>query len=109
MLRRALCGGLLCVFVGLLTSCANEMSSKVGGVLHLNTDLKLSLVVDADVNPDEAEQSSPVFVRLYELKDTKALDGADFLTLYERDKEILAKSLVTKQELARLAPGDTRE
>jgi type VI secretion lipoprotein, VC_A0113 family len=85
------------------------MNSKVGGVLNLDTDLKLIVSADSDVNPDESGKPSPVFVRLYELKDTKMLDKADFLAVYERDEEVLGKDLIAKQELKRLAPGDSRE
>ncbi|WP_185230943.1 type VI secretion system lipoprotein TssJ [Teredinibacter franksiae] len=107
MLRHLTAGGLLC-FLVFLSACSS-MNSKVGGVLNLDTDLKLIVSADSDVNPDESGKPSPVFVRLYELKDTKMLDKADFLAVYERDEEVLGKDLIAKQELKRLAPGDSRE
>lgn len=89
-----------------VTSCTS-VNRKIGAALSLDTDLKLSIVVADDVNPDEAKQPSPVFVRLYELNGTQAFEKADFIDLYERDEEILGDSFVAKQELTRLVPNTT--
>lgn len=97
------------VLFSLLVASCDSMNNKVGGVLNLDTDLKLEVMAEANVNPDESGTPSPVFVRLYELKGTQLLDKADFLAVYERDKEILGSEFVAKQELKRLAPGDSRE
>lgn len=93
--------------VALLQGCGS-MDSKVGGVLNLDTDLKLVINVDSDVNPDEKGHPSPVFLRMYELKSPTLMEQADFIALYERDTEVLGKDYIAKLELKRLAPGDAR-
>ncbi len=90
-----------------LAGCT-EVNSKVGGMLKLNTDLKLQFVAGNNLNPDENHTASPVFIRLYELSSDKAFAKADFLDLYENDEATLGKDLIAKQELSRLLPGETR-
>ncbi|ACR10843.1 type VI secretion lipoprotein, VC_A0113 family [Teredinibacter turnerae T7901] len=101
----------VCLLVAglVLLSACDSMNNKVGGVLNLDTDLKLVVIAAEDVNPDEGGHPSPVFVRLYELKDTATFMKSDFLSIYERDTEVLGNELVARQELKRLAPGDSRE
>jgi type VI secretion system protein VasD len=95
-----------CLFVSmLLIAGCTTVNSKVGGAFNLDTDLKLEIIVDSDINPDESGTPSPLFVRLYELKATKLFERADFITLYENDKTAIGADLVAKQELKRLAPG----
>lgn len=99
---------LLSLLILVLSSCTS-VNRKVGAVLDLDTDLKMEFSIDELVNPDEQGKSSPVFVRLYELTDTKLFESADFIDLYERDKEILGKSFVARQELKPFVPGTVRE
>ncbi|WNO08067.1 type VI secretion system lipoprotein TssJ [Teredinibacter sp. KSP-S5-2] len=94
------------VLVGL--SGCETVNSGVGGVLNLDTNLKLNLIVDSDINPDEQNRPSPLFIRLYQLKSTKMFNKSDFIDLYERDEEILGADFVSKQELKRLVPGQSR-
>jgi len=98
---------LACILVFL--SACSSVNSKVGGVLNLDTDLKIQVTVDANVNPDENGNASPIFVRMYELKAPTLMNKADFISLYERDVEVLGKDYIGRQELKRLAPGDVRE
>lgn len=93
--------------VALLSACTS-VNHKVGSVLNLDTDLKLELTAGGTINPDEKNVPSPVFIRLYELKSTAAFNKADFIDLYESDTEVLADSLVAKQELKRLIPATRR-
>lgn len=86
----------------------STVNSKVGGVLNLDTDLKLNFVVESDINPDEGDKPSPLFVRIYELKSEKLFEKADFIEIYERDKEVLGADFISKQELKRLTPGESR-
>ena len=99
-----------CVLFSLLVclSACTSVNRKVGAAFALDTDLKISFLVEDSINPDESEQSSPVFVRMYELSSTKGFEKADFIDLYERDEEILGDSFVAKQELERLVPGTDR-
>lgn len=103
----ALVGG-LAVFALALTACSSQ-ESKVGGMLNLETNMTLTLQADANINPDHQDESSPVFIRLYELKSRNAFDGADFIELYERDKAVLGDTFVQRRKLSRIAPGESRE
>jgi len=93
--------------IAVLSACSSS-KSRVGGVLNLDTDLKLNFIVDGNINPDENKRPSPVFVRLYELKSPIAFNKADFIDLYERDKEVLGGDLLAKQMLKPLSPGVDR-
>lgn len=97
------CSGILLGLI--LTSACTTVNHKVGEALNLDTDLKLEIVATESLNPDEKEQASPVFIRLYELNANKAFEAADFIDLYENDAKTLADTLVAKQELKRLVPG----
>lgn len=90
-----------------LVACTS-VNSKVGGVFDFDTDVKITFIVDSDINPDEKNKPSPLFVRFYELKSEKLFKRADFIELYERDEEILGADFVGKQELRRLTPGEDR-
>lgn len=79
--------------------------SRVGGVLNLDTDLKLTFEIASDINPDDNSRPSPVFVRFYQLKSATAFDKADFIDIYERDTEIFGGDIVSKQVLKPLLPG----
>jgi type VI secretion system protein VasD len=68
------------------------------------TVAELSFVIDANVNPDVTGRPSPVVVRIYELKSLAAFNRADFFTLYEKDRELLATDLVNRDEMP-LLPG----
>jgi len=96
------------MLIVMLSSCTS-VNRRVGAVLDLDTDVKMEFSIDEFVNPDEQDQSSPVFVRLYELKDTTQFESADFIDLYERDKEVLGKSFIARQELKPFVPGSVRE
>ena len=95
------------VVVAAVSACT-AMNTKVGGVFNLDTDLKLAFNADADINPDDKKRPSPLFLRMYELKSTKQFEKANFIDLFERDKEVLGADLVAKQTLKRLTPGDER-
>ena len=101
--------GLLIVALGLLVlSACSSSKSRVGGVLNLDTDLKLTFEVDSNINPDDNKRPSPVFVRLYQLKSATSFNKADFIDLYERDEELLKGDIVSKQVLKPIAPGEAR-
>jgi type VI secretion system protein VasD len=98
------------LFVCLLFTLGGCSSSKsrVGGVFNLDTDLKLTFNVSSDINPDDNNRPSPVFVRFYQLKSTTAFNKADFIDIYERDKEMFGGDIVSKQTLKPLVPGEAR-
>lgn len=96
------------MLIVMLSSCTS-VNRGVGAVLDLDTDVKMEFSIDEFVNPDEQDQASPVFVRLYELTDITQFESADFIDLYERDEDVLGKSFVARQELKPFIPGSVRE
>ena len=69
--------------------------------------LRLDLTVNAaaTVNPDGQKRAAPIIVRVYELKTDGAFNAADFFTLQDRDKTVLADDLV-KRDQFQLRPGE---
>lgn len=66
------------------------------------------LIVSGDVNPDASGRASPVVVRVYQLRNDGEFNGADFFSVYEKEKETLGASLVSREEYV-LAPGESRK
>jgi type VI secretion system protein VasD len=69
---------------------------------------RVYLNVQQNVNPDIHGRPSPVVLRMYELKSLTAFNGADFFSLYEKDKETLGSELLAREEFF-LRPGDKQE
>ena len=67
--------------------------------------LNIQLVADKGINVNALGQSSPVVVRVYQLKDLRQFDAIGFIDLYEDDGVLLQGSLVNIRELDPLAPG----
>lgn len=99
---------LLLALVALALAGCSSRESKVGGMLNLQTDLKLTLEAAQNINPDVQGSPSPVFLRVYELNSKEAFEQADFIELYERDRSALGDTLVQRRQLPRLVPGETR-
>lgn len=89
-------------------SACTSINSTVGGFFNMDTDLEIKFKVDSDVNPDDDKKPSPLFVRMYQLKSTKMFSRANFIDLYEKDKEILGADMISKQVLRRVKPGESR-
>lgn len=100
--------GALTLALVLLAGCT-RVNSGVVGMFELDTDVHVEFEIAKDINPDENHTPSPLFVRLYELKDDAAFKKADFIGLYEQDESLLGKDLIGKQELNRLVPGESRK
>src|ERR1700730_16233727 len=66
------------------------------------------LIVSADVNPDASGRASPVVVRVYQLRNDGEFNSAAFFGVYEKEKETLGASLVSREEYV-LAPGENRK
>jgi type VI secretion system protein VasD len=66
------------------------------------------MVASEQVNPDASGRSSPIVVRLFQLRTDGAFAAAEFFDLYEKEKQVLGESLVSREEYV-LAPGETRE
>ena len=90
------------------TAGCSSSKSKVGSMLNLDTDLKLTFKVAADINPDDNNQPSPLFVRFYQLKSAQIFEKTDFIDIFERDQEAFGADIVSKQQLKAFAPGESR-
>jgi len=89
-------------------SACQSMNAAVGGYLGLDTDLQIDFVIDSDINPDELGTASPLYIRMYELKETKMMKRADFIEIYERDKKVLGADMVAVHKLKHFKPGESR-
>jgi type VI secretion system protein VasD len=69
---------------------------------------KTYLQAEGDLNPDPSGRASPVVVRVFELKSDAEFGTADFFALYERERETLGSSLLSRQEYV-LKPGAREE
>lgn len=100
------------IMMGLLllagTACTT-LNTKVGGMLDFDSDLLISFFVDADVNPDDNKISSPLIIRMYELKSPKIFKKTNFIDLYEKDTEVLGADLMAKQRLKPIQPGENQK
>lgn len=72
------------------------------------TVVEAKVVASPQANPDARKRPSPVVVRVYELKSRAQFDSADFISLYERDKDVLGSDLVVRDEFV-LKPGETKD
>lgn len=90
-----------------LASCSKVNGS--GKTIGLDTDLRLVIQTDKDINPDANNRPSPVFVRMYELKSPIIFHQADFMSLFNKDKAVLEADFINKQDLKIFVPGDKRE
>jgi type VI secretion system protein VasD len=66
------------------------------------------LSASADVNPDSSGRASPIVLRVFQLRNDGEFAGADFFALYDKEKETLGASLVSREEYV-LTPGETRK
>lgn len=99
---------LLALMVLGLMACATQ-ESRVGGMLKLQTNVKLSIDAGPGINPDHSNEPAPVVLRLYELSAEQAFADADFVRLYERDADALGDTLVRRRQLPGVVPGEQRE
>jgi type VI secretion system protein VasD len=82
-----------------LTACASGPPKPVVAKAQIN--------VTADVNPDSAGRASPIVVRVYQLRADAEFTGADFFALYDKEKETLGASLISREEYV-LQPGEQK-
>ncbi len=82
-----------------LSACASKPAKPVPA--------RAQLIASADVNPDSTGRASPVVVRVFQLKDDGDFASADFFALYDKEKETLGASLLSREEYV-LSPGETR-
>jgi len=89
--------GIVCL--AMLYACASKPPKPV----ETHTDL----IVSADVNPDTSGRASPIVVRVFQLRNDGEFAAADFFPLYEKEKETLGASFISREEYV-LAPGEAR-
>jgi len=92
--------GAVLVVAGSLAAC----SKAVAPPKPVPTVIAPTLTASERVNVDARSRSTPVVVRLYQLKSTAAFDAADFFSLFERDQQVLGDTLVAREEWV-LQPG----
>ena len=96
---------ILCLLI--LNSCETA-NNKVGEAFNLDTDLKLQIIAERNINLDEQNQASPVVIRLYELTSNQVFEKTNFIDLYERDEEVLGDTFIAKQNLSPVIPSSER-
>jgi len=87
------------VCLAVLTACASKPPKPV----KTHTDV----IVSTDVNPDASGRASPIVVRVFQLRNDGEFVAADFFPLYDKEKEILGASFISREEYV-LAPGEKR-
>ena len=98
---RAIAIGCTLVCMLMLGACATSRSNEP---VRTNTYLQ----AEGDLNPDATGRASPVVVRVFGLKSDAEFAAADFPALYERERETLGSSLLSRQEYV-LKPGERNE
>ncbi|MET1413051.1 type VI secretion system lipoprotein TssJ [Roseibium sp. HPY-6] len=72
------------------------------------TPIKIDLQADEFINPNENGDPAPVVVRVYQLKEVTAFEGAEYFDLADDDKKVLGGDLIGVQEFE-LTPGETKD
>lgn len=91
--------GLLAIQAALLTGCGSAPKPTLA---------RISVDATADVNPDARGRASPIVVRFLELKSLAGFEGADFFSLYDRDRETLGAELLSREEF-QMTPGSQQK
>jgi type VI secretion system protein VasD len=61
-------------------------------------DVRISVVAAADLNPNRGGRASPVYLRVYQLRDSSKFDNAEFDDLTLRTEATLAGTLLGREE-----------
>ncbi|EAZ9182754.1 type VI secretion system lipoprotein TssJ [Salmonella enterica] len=70
--------------------------------------LDLSVKASDKVNPDNQKKAAPVEIRVYELKNDAAFIAADYWSLNDNDKAVLADDLLHRDSFI-LRPGEEKK
>jgi type VI secretion system protein VasD len=71
------------------------------------TSVSFTISASDNINQGALRRASPVVLRVYDLKSGALFQTADFLSLFERDREALGADLVGKEEFV-VQPGTTK-
>ena len=86
-------------------SVASPAPLRPAASVNMATPLELTIVGGPAVNPNAQGRASPVLVRIFELREGKAFEEADYSALFERPAEALKADLVAQEEFV-LRPGE---
>jgi type VI secretion system protein VasD len=84
----------------LLSACASGPPKAVKA--------RMTVIAQADVNPDATGRPSPIVIRVYQLQQDAKFSNADFFALFDDDQQALGGDLLARDEVT-LAPGDRKE
>lgn len=77
-----------------LSACASSDGQPINKVAKLTLKVEASEVV----NQDRQQRSSPVLLRIYELKNPAAFEQLDYFSLQDKDRALLGDDLISKGE-----------
>lgn len=103
---RAVSGLVLAAMLGLLLAGCGGKS--ILGKSPKPLPVSVSVVAGAALNPDAAGRPSPLFLRVYALRDAATFLAADFDALAGDDEALLAGSLVHRRVFT-VRPGERTE
>lgn len=89
-----------------LTGCGVVQSASEGAIGLSNAifswdirTLHLDITARAEINVDDDAQSSPVVIRIYQLKDDESFNSASYQELVDQDNDVLKDSLIESKEV----------
>ncbi|WP_091998950.1 type VI secretion system lipoprotein TssJ [Paraburkholderia lycopersici] len=91
-----------CASALLVAACASSDPKP-----HKPLRLDLTISAATTVNPDDQGRAAPIVVRVYELRTDNAFKAADYFSLQDKDKTVLADDLVKRDEF-QLRPGEQK-
>ena len=106
MIRKKIC---LTLVIMIFSGCG--VSSKDKKVLPPPppepTRIELEIEAAGHLNPNPEGRTSPLVLRIYQLKTKADFDEADFFSLYEKDASVLGDALISREEIT-LKPDEKR-
>jgi type VI secretion system protein VasD len=105
--RRSLTRLALTVGMLVVAGCASPPPPPPPPPPPVVSEIQLSVLAGADVNPDARKRASPVTVRIYALKSAAPFEAADFFSLFEKDTATLGSELVQREEFL-MRPGEQK-
>jgi type VI secretion system protein VasD len=97
-------GGVLVTLAALLSGCAHAPPPPPPPPQPL--DVEVRVVVAPDVNPNRSGRASPVFLRVFALRDPSKFQNAEFDDVTLRTDATLAATLIGREERM-VEPGST--
>ncbi|MRI32672.1 type VI secretion system lipoprotein TssJ [Endozoicomonas sp. OPT23] len=92
-----------------LTGCSVFSSGQKDTTAPAGGNLKLVVVADYDLNPNDRGEASPLKIRVYELSAGDLFEQSAFLDLYDQDSATLQDSLIKMHRIPVQYPGQTTE